>query len=963
LLSERPRGSAATRKVCLLAAMAASGMAFAEPSLLEVTLDRDACADVRATLENAGAEWVGLLNDRRALVRGSLAGLGGLAPVVQAGVLPWDRKLPATLMETLGAASPLHTGPVASFTLVPTSRDMGDRVAVAGAARALGARVDRVASGARTMRVTADAWCMRQLLDRHDILWVEREAAPETDGEFVREFGGANYVELLDGLTGAGVVLEVFDGGVRTTHADFETSPPILRTPNDGATDHGTSVYGIVFGDGSSVGAARGIAPTATGFFSSYADVPDRDAHLQSFAEPPINGAIQSNSWGSGISRRYGAVSAELDDSVLRHGVAVFQSQSNLGSPDSRPEAWAKNVVSVGGVHGFGTLEREDDAWGGVASTGPAIDGRIKPDLVMFNDGILAPASESDTEHRFFTGTSAATPAVAGFAAIVHEMWAAGILGAHALQWDGRTDAILLQQARPSVAMTRALLVNSARPYAFDHVADDLGRYRQGWGTPDLRALRDRASVTSSFDEAAPLEHNASWSRLFLPAGDGLSLRVTLVFADPAGLPMAVAPIVNDLDLRLVSPSGVIYHGNAGLHDGVWSDPGGVADRVNTVENVFVEHPEPGPWIVEVFARRVVSDAWAATPETDAAFALVVSGAVDSSGPALVPVGDPSAAFGAAGGGRLEFRALGHAPQGDGTVVISADGMEPVVVPLEPDADGVYAATMPALPCGVEHRVRVEAPTDLGIPATYPSVFAPAGVTVTPVTLAEVTAPVDSWWLAQADGDLTSGAWEHGEPLGGGLKWDPPTDADGDGVCWLTGNRPGTSGVRGGTARLITPPMDFLLGASPRLEIDLWLACDDAGLEGEDTMLVEASVDGGATWALLAEERSTFRWADRVYDLSALPSADSIRFRFSVTDTGENSVVEAAIDGLRLVADDCAACVADVNGDGEAGLDDLSVFVGLFQAQDPAADVNQDGLITLGDLVAFLIDFESGCTG
>ena len=50
-------------------------------------------------------------------------------------------------------------------------------------------------------------------------------------------------------------------------------------------------------------------------------------------------------------------------------------------------------------------------------------------------------------------------------------------------------DPLAVPSVNPSVAMSRAILINTASPYAFGHAADDLGRYRQGWGTPDLLSM------------------------------------------------------------------------------------------------------------------------------------------------------------------------------------------------------------------------------------------------------------------------------------------------------------------------------------------------------------------------------------------------------------------------------------------------------------------------------------------
>jgi|GEM_PF-2800369 len=54
-------------------------------------------------------------------------------------------------------------------------------------------------------------------------------------------------------------------------------------------------------------------------------------------------------------------------------------------------------------------------------------------------------------------------------------------------------------------------------------------------------------------------------------------------------------------------------------------------------------------------------------------------------------------------------------------------------------------------------------------------------------------------------------------------------------------------------------------------------------------------------------------------------------------------------------------CPADVNNDGVLDNGDISAFVALFLASDPAADFNNDGIIDNGDIGAFVAAFLAGC--
>jgi hypothetical protein len=951
----------------LAGVMLAASWSSADPALFVVEVGAEGRRSLLASMEAQGLRYVGVLDEHRIIVRGEGAALAGWDGARSFEALTAGRKAPATLLERLEGMTGLERSEPSAYVVLPSVRDAATRARVGELIDAAGGHAGLIASENLGMRAVVDAAGVSALLASPDVVWVEPASEPETDDDLLREFGGANYVELVDGFTGAGVPVEVVDSGLRVSHQDLLGASPELRTLNSNSLQHGTSSFGILFGDGVGDPEALGLIPSATALFSSYFHIPDRDAHLACLSGEPYLGQLQSNSWGSAVSRRYTAISAEMDHAIFRHGVVVVQSQSNAGTPDSRPEAWAKNIVSVGGVQGRGTLSRDDDAWGGVASTGPAVDGRIKPDLVMFNDGIWTTDGVGDGAYRSFTGTSAATPAVSGHFAIMMEMWAAGLFrgdapaGPGGLPADQSPVTSIGWSPRPSVAMARALMINSARAYPFAHGAEDLGRYRQGWGTPDLRRLRDAASRTRVVDEEYPLRQGKAWARGYRVDPFEPELRITLVYMDPPALPNAATALINDLDLRVTSPSGRVYLGNGGLHDGIWSVEGGSPDRVNTVENVFVEFPEAGVWMVEVIARVVLEDALPETPAFDASFALVASGVRPWSGGEIIrPVDELPGAMTSEGQTRFVFEAVAFTPAGNGTVVMERNGAI-TALPLVWDGDTRYEALIEGVSCGEEVRMRFIAPTIGWMSASYP-LDSRAMLTLRGEEEREILPGAGTSWEASSDPGLVSGSWQHGTPVGGGLRWDPPFDADGDGVCWLTDNRVGASGVSGGTARLVSPAYDLRGAHSGELRAHLWVACDDAGRAGEDAMTIEYSVDDGASWVPLGEERSTFRWAARSHPLPAQALGwPAVRFRFSIGDEAGDSITEAGVDGLRVVADGCGWCPADFDRDGILGLNDLVGFVGAFLDQDPPSDFDGNGSIDLLDLIMFSIAFNQGC--
>ncbi|MGE4650641.1 MAG: S8 family serine peptidase, partial [Myxococcota bacterium] len=510
----------------------------------------------------------------------------------------------------------------------------GTSAALADEIRALGGGIESQGASRRLV-VLLDSQQLAAVAELPSVLFIDLWTAAEDDMDQVRAIEGANYLEGVAGYTGQGVRGEVLDDGVRATHDDFQANPPLIHVSNNFDRNHGTLVYGIVFGDGESDEQARGLLPDAEQpIFMSRHHITDRYAHTAELVDPdgPYRAVFQTASWGSARSTEYTTAAAEIDEILFDHDLLLTQSQSNSGSQDSRPEAWAKNAVAVGGIHGYDSMSRNDDEWN-LASIGPAADGRIKPDLSNFYGFIWTTADTDDDEYRNFNGTSGATPATAGHFGLLFQMWADGVFHG------GPGQGLDVFDSRPHASTARALMIHSAFQYEFNGSDHNLTRVHQGWGFPDVQNLYQLAeahdwSLPILVDESAVLEPLAS-HRYRLDSAGNTPLRATLVYRDPAGVPGAAVHRINDLSLRITSPSGQVYWGNNGLDSGNWSQPGGVSNQLDTVENVFIETPEAGTWEIDVLGDEIVEDGHVGTPEMDAVYSLVASGG--SRAAALVP--------------------------------------------------------------------------------------------------------------------------------------------------------------------------------------------------------------------------------------------------------------------------------------------------------------------------------------
>jgi hypothetical protein len=510
------------------------------------------------------------------------------------------------------------------YVITLVERDATDQRAVVTRVQAAGGTVESVSESHRLIEARLDSAQLRAVAELDEVLAVDRWAPPETDMDKARVASGAVFVDTVGGYRGQGVRGEVMDGGVRLSHQEFQARPPVLHTANTTSISHGTSTYGQIFASGVNP-TGRGMLPEGQGIFARNG-VSDRWAHTRALVDPagPYRAVFQSNSWGSGLTTAYTATSAALDDIVFDHDLLICQSQSNAGTRSSRPQAWAKNVLSVGGEFHRDTLDRSDDRWNGGASIGPAADGRIKPDLSNYYDRIFTTSSGSDTSYTSsFGGTSGATPITCGVAGLMFQLWADGVFaGGPGLRRD-------VFASRPHAATAKALLINGANQYPFIGTSADLTRVHQGWGTPNVQNLYQRSQANGFklpvLVNETDLLTVGQRREYRLTATGTEPLRATMVYTDPMGSPSAAQARVNDLSLRVTAPDGTVFWGNNGLLAGNWSTPGGVSNKVDTVENVFVERPAAGVWTVEVVATEVNADGHPETAATDADFALVVT--------------------------------------------------------------------------------------------------------------------------------------------------------------------------------------------------------------------------------------------------------------------------------------------------------------------------------------------------
>jgi subtilisin family serine protease len=546
---------------------------------------------------------------------------------------------PAYRMSAEVRAEALAGGSTARRYSIETMRvGPAQQQAIADFVTKLGGIVEVITPDQYRMEATLTPGQLLMVAQRNEVNFIDPWAGPGgTDMDIARQIGGA--VPLLSGLgwTGQGVRGEVFDTEVRVTHQAFQNPGPLLHGGSAGSPGnaHGSACYGINFANWPANVQATGMCPDREqGIYCYYSlstqfgGATSRLTFNQQLVDPagPYRAVYQTSSVGGTLTTSYTTTSAEVDDYLLRTDLLSCQSQSNAGSTQSRPQAWAKNIVSVGGVQHQNTLTRTDDAASG-ASFGPATDGRVKPDLLHFYDSIFTTWNSSDSGTTQFSGTSGATPITAGHFGLLFQM-------VHEGAFPGFGGGSSVFSDRVHMTTAKAMMINTAYRYNWLGGGSNGGliRAKQGWGMANLENLYNLRNKMAIVDANDPLTTGQSRTYQILVNAGEPELKATLCFADPQGTPGAAQARVNNLSLRVTSPAQVVYWGNSGLVASNWSTPGGTEDNRDTVENVFVQNPGAGVWTVEVLGTEVVGDAYLTDATVNAAFSLVVTGGVRQSG-------------------------------------------------------------------------------------------------------------------------------------------------------------------------------------------------------------------------------------------------------------------------------------------------------------------------------------------
>ncbi len=348
------------------------------------------------------------------------------------------------------------------------------------------------------------------------------------------------------GLTGKGVRVAIIDSGIDTHHPDLagkvDASANFTSEPSGDLFGHGTHVASIVAGSGAASGGKyRGIAPDAHLLDAKVCDQNgcSEDAILagMQWAAATEHAQVANMSLGGPDTPGVDPLEQAVNTLSAQYGTLFVIAAGNSGPFESTLESpgSADAALTVGAVDG-------QDAMADFSSRGPRLDDEaLKPDITAPGVDVVAARAAGtalgdivDEQYVRLSGTSMATPHVAGAA------------------------AILLQQ-HPDLTreQLKSTLMASAK------TVDGVGVFDQGAGRVDIakaigETLTDSPASLSFGVARWPHEDDQVLSRTVTYRNTGsadLPLDLTLRVNGPGGAP-APASLFTVSGEHVVVPAG-----------------------------------------------------------------------------------------------------------------------------------------------------------------------------------------------------------------------------------------------------------------------------------------------------------------------------------------------------------------------------------------------------------------------
>lgn len=501
----------------------------------------------------------------------------------------------------------------------------------------------RTTTFATTVTATVDGMSIPGLARLPEVLWIQEWTEPtlcNSSCQWVVQTGwqptappdtsmAARRV-WSHGVRGQGVVLSTTDTGLNVGHNLFR-DPNLPVTPPgvwpehrkvvafklyQGASTtespyHGSHVNGTVAGDDSATGGTSyydGMAIKARLYFMDLTNASGSFVIPTDFTSvwdtvyigrglpDSLRPIVQhSGSWGwSNSSGTYLIQDASSDNYCWRYKdfLNIMAAGNESSTRRIRNPGIAKNILTVG-ADSNGTASNKIASF---SSRGPTQDGRLKPNIMAPGVNLWSAQASGQSGYSQMSGTSMATPAVNGALGLVRCYLREGYYPTGAARTEDRIEYI-------SSALMRSLAMVSADPNVGSYTPPD---NNIGWGRIDIDSVLYFSGDSRKLllvDDTIGIATGEFKEAQFRVAST-IPLRVCLAWTDTAAVPNANPTLVNNLNLELVSPTGVSYRGNKYTSGQSTPNPTGW-DSINVEECCRVNSPDTGLWTIRVYGHNV----------------------------------------------------------------------------------------------------------------------------------------------------------------------------------------------------------------------------------------------------------------------------------------------------------------------------------------------------------------------
>ncbi|MEQ8908502.1 MAG: S8 family serine peptidase [Vicingaceae bacterium] len=453
---------------------------------------------------------------------------------------------------------------------------------VSNSLRQMGAEISKTSYYEDFVNLIIEESKIEDLLDQPFTKYLDYvPAPPEKEDTRARSLHRGNKLDSDHALgrkyDGTGVSIAIADDGAIGPHIDIKGRVTQFVT-NPGGT-HGDMTSGIAMGAGNLDPTIKGMATGAYLYYYNISGYPHIGNAVTNLNTRGV--VVTSTSYSQGCNN-YENTARGIDQQVRQNPelLHVFSagnsSSSNCGYGAGTPwgnitggRKQGKSVIATGNLDYQGNLTNS-------SSRGPSEDGRIKPDICA--NGTNQMSTDPNNNYAPGGGTSAAAPSIAGLATQLYH-------GFRSI--NGGTN--------PESGLIKASMLNTAR---------DIGNpgpdFFFGWGRVNahraMSLLEDNRYLNSTISQGGNNSHTFSINQNLE------ELRVMVYWTDYEGSTVASRALVNDLDMRLVTPNADTIRPwvlNSTPNAALLSAPAtrGV-DNLNNVEQVTIDTVPTGTYEV-----------------------------------------------------------------------------------------------------------------------------------------------------------------------------------------------------------------------------------------------------------------------------------------------------------------------------------------------------------------------------